>query len=81
MLKICTLTADDETCWDDYINKSPVSTPYHLSGWKRIVEKTFCHKPYYILAKDKGKIVGVLPCFLIRHLASSGCSLISLPFT
>lgn len=86
MLKISELTINDELSWDEYVKNSPDSTPYHLSGWKRIVEKSFGHKPYYILAEDTGgstsgkRIVGVLPCFLIRH-PILGCNLISLPFT
>ncbi|MFH1561832.1 MAG: FemAB family XrtA/PEP-CTERM system-associated protein [Nitrospirota bacterium] len=82
MLKICELTTDDEIYWDEYVKNSPSpsATPYHLLNWRRVVEKSFGHKPYYILAKDEERIVGVLPCFLIKH-PISGCSLISLPFT
>ncbi|MFH1097986.1 MAG: FemAB family XrtA/PEP-CTERM system-associated protein [Candidatus Desantisbacteria bacterium] len=80
MLRIYELTVADEIYWDEYVTNSLIATPYHLSGWKRVVEKSFGHKPYYILAKNEGKIVGVLPCFLIKY-PMTGCSLISLPFT
>ncbi|MFH1860965.1 MAG: FemAB family XrtA/PEP-CTERM system-associated protein [bacterium] len=109
MLRVCELTVNDEIYWDEYVQASPCSTPYHLSGWKRIVEKTFGHKPYYLLARKAApltdakfeasssvlgtvepqatspaslgeRVVGVLPCFLIRY-PFAGCSLISLPFT
>ena len=36
--------------WDAYVNKHPKATLYHLSGWKNVIEKTYGHKTYYLMA-------------------------------
>ena len=36
--------------WDEYVRIHPESTVYHLSGWKTIIEKSYGHKSYYLLA-------------------------------
>ena len=36
--------------WDEYVNNHPFSNLYHLSGWKNVIEKTYGHKAYYLMA-------------------------------
>jgi serine/alanine adding enzyme len=42
----------DGAAWDEYVHNHPDGTLYHLSGWKNIVEKTYGHKTYFLLATD-----------------------------
>ena len=42
----------DRKLWDDYVQANPKGTLYHLSGWKNIIEKTYGHKTYYLMATD-----------------------------
>ncbi|MGV8056418.1 MAG: GNAT family N-acetyltransferase [Smithellaceae bacterium] len=37
--------------WDEYVQNHPLSTPYHLYGWKSVIEKTYGHHTYYLMAK------------------------------
>ncbi len=33
--------------------------------WRNVVEKTYKHKPIYLVAKEESEIKGVLPLFLM----------------
>lgn len=73
-MEITELQKKDEKAWDDYIAKSSNSTFYHQIGWKNVIEKTYKHKPDYLIAREEDVIKGVLPLFLIDN------KLISIPF-
>jgi len=49
-IKIKTIEPTDASAWDGYVHINPRSTLYHLSGWKNIIEKTYGHKTYYLMA-------------------------------
>jgi len=42
----------DRQAWDSYVLNHPKGTLFHLIGWKNVVEKTFSHKSYYLLAES-----------------------------
>jgi len=73
-LEIAELRNKDEKAWDSYVLKSSTTTFYHQIGWRNVVEKTYKHKPIYLIAKEEGEIRGILPLFMI------GNKLVSLPF-
>ena len=78
-MEICELKKKDEEAWDEYVYKSNSSTFYHQIGWKNVVEKTYKHKPVYLIAKEEGEIKGVLPLFLMKSVIF-GKKLASVPF-
>jgi serine/alanine adding enzyme len=45
-------THEDSQKWDSYVLSHPRATLYHLSGWKRVIEKTYGHKGYYLIAEE-----------------------------
>lgn len=51
----------DKEKWDSYVFSHPDSTHCHLSGWKNVIEKTYGHKGYYLIAEEDSGIRGVLP--------------------
>jgi hypothetical protein len=66
--------------WDNLIAEHPLSSVYHYSSWKLLIESTFekLHL-YYIVSFDKqGNIKGVLPSFISNKVFSS-IHIISLP--
>lgn len=65
--------------WDEFVLSSEDATVYHQIGWKHVIEGAFGHKPYYLMAKEDGKVKGILPLFLIKSRIF-GSSLVSLPF-
>ena len=42
--------------WNDYVVKHPYSTFYHRIEWKNIIEKSFGHKTFYLMAVNCSKI-------------------------
>jgi FemAB-related protein (PEP-CTERM system-associated) len=41
----------DKPFWDSYVLNHPDGTFFHLTGWKAVIEKTFGHKSYYLIAE------------------------------
>jgi FemAB-related protein (PEP-CTERM system-associated) len=71
---------EDKECWNKYVMETDTSTCYHLIGWKDVIERSFEHKTYYLLAEDReNKIKGILP---LVHLKSIffGSFMVSLPY-
>jgi len=64
--------------WDAYVMHHMPATFFHLTGWQRVVEKTFAYRSFSCAARYKGRITGVLPLFLVRHLPF-GHALVSAP--
>ncbi|MDY6865407.1 MAG: FemAB family XrtA/PEP-CTERM system-associated protein [Halobacteriota archaeon] len=79
MLEIQEFKNNDRERWEEFINNSNNSTFYHQIGWKDVVEKTYKHDPYYLIAEEDGEIKGVLPLFLIKNKIF-GKKLVSVPF-
>lgn len=72
---------DEPGTWDDYVASHEDGTNYHQYGWRKVIEKSFGHKTYYLAATEESghEICGVLP---LTHMKSSlfGNFLVSLPF-
>jgi len=44
----------DKPLWDSYVLNHPNGTFFHLIGWKTVIERTFRHKSYYLIAESNG---------------------------
>ena len=69
----------DEKEWDAFVRRQDDATFFHLIGWKNVIEKTYKHKSYHLIAKEDDEIKGILPLFLIKSMFF-GKKLISIPF-
>ena len=78
-MEISELQKEEEKAWDSYVYNSNSSTFYHQIGWRNAVQKTYKHKPVYLVAKEGGEIRGILPMFLMRSVIF-GKKLVSVPF-
>jgi serine/alanine adding enzyme len=65
-MDVVVLTPDREKDWQRFVENSPQASLAHLLGWRNVVQKTYRHIPYYLMAMEGQTIVGVLPLFLIR---------------
>lgn len=65
--------------WDAFVRSTPGGSPFHLLAWKRVVERTFRHRPHYLIAETAGGLEGVLPLFEVRGLLG-GRGLVSVPY-
>jgi FemAB-related protein (PEP-CTERM system-associated) len=73
------LRPGEEGRWDDFVLAHADGTFFHLSGWKRVIERAFRHRTYYLLAERGEMIAGVLPLTHVKSLLF-GSSLISNAF-
>ncbi len=64
--------------WDRFVFGHPRASFFHLIGWKRVVEKTFGHKPRYFYSERDGKITGIAPIFDFSNWFVGHC-LVSIP--
>ena len=69
----------DEPIWDEYVLSHPAGTVFHLTAWKKVVEKTFGHKAHYLADKQNGCIQGICPMFELKSLLFGHC-FVSIPF-
>lgn len=80
IIKIIQYTELYKASWDKFVMSHPSSNLYHLSGWKNVIEKTYGHKTYYLMAIDSSNIiVGILPLVHLKHFIF-GNNLISIPY-
>lgn len=71
---------EDKQTWDRYVMDSDDATSYHLTAWKDIIEASFGHKTFYILAENgQREMVGILPLVRLKSLLF-GNFMVSLPF-
>lgn len=84
-MKIRCFEDKDQDRWEEYVVSHPMGTPFHLIGWKRVIEKTFHHKSRYLVAEDTkqptttSQIRGILPIFIVKGFLFRRF-LISIPF-
>lgn len=69
----------DQDAWDNYVLKHPHGTVFHLSLWKKVIEKSFSHRSQYLIAESNGKISGILPMFEVKSMLF-GHYFVSIPF-
>jgi FemAB-related protein (PEP-CTERM system-associated) len=72
------LETGEEKRWDSFVFEQPRASFFHLTGWKRIIEKTFGHKARYFYCERDGKITGIAPIFECSNWLI-GRSFISIP--
>jgi serine/alanine adding enzyme len=65
-MNVVLLTSDRENDWQHFVEDSDQASLAHTLGWRNVVEKTYHHVPFYLMATDGPKIAGILPLFLIR---------------
>lgn len=66
-MEVVPLVANLEPEWNAYVRKHPGTSPAHLLGWRNVVRRTYGHVPYYLMAREGGQVLGVLPLFFVRH--------------
>jgi FemAB-related protein (PEP-CTERM system-associated) len=66
MVRVVQFREEDAAAWDEYVEHSQAASPFHLVGWKRVMERTYGFPAHYLMAKDGGSIEGVLPLFELR---------------
>jgi hypothetical protein len=63
-IKVRPYEEDTREDWDRFVLHHPEGTLFHLTAWKRAIEREFGFEPRYLIAEAAGTIRGVLPLFL-----------------
>ncbi len=69
-IKIKNISHAETDAWDTYVSAHPKATLYHLSTWKSIIEKTYSHKTYYLMAVNSSQLKGEDPSYSCRTQSS-----------
>src|SRR5688500_5692079 len=69
----------DQGDWNALVGATSEGSFYHRYEWRGIVEKAFGHETRYLIARDHGQAVGVLPLVLMSSRLF-GRILCSVPF-
>ena len=56
MITIRPYRTTDQKAWDAYVMQHPEGTVFHLTKWKNVIEKTYGHKAYYLIAVNSSKL-------------------------
>ena len=72
-------TASDDEARDRFVRAHEHGTFFHLSGWRRVVERVMRHTGRDLVAFRGDELVGVFPMVACRGLRG-GTSLISMPY-
>src|SRR5262249_38087413 len=64
--------------WDRFVFEHPGASFFHLTGWKRVIEKTLGYKARYFYCERGGKIAGIAPLFSISNWMVGRC-ILSIP--
>ena len=54
--------------WDKFVINHDLGSVYHLSAWKKIIEKTYNIKSEYFLINDNKNIIGIAPFLNLKIL-------------
>ncbi len=78
-LRLRPLDAASAPAWDAFVRAHRDGTFFHLAAWADVIERSFGHRTWFILAEQDGAVAGVLPLAHVRTRLF-GNTLISVPF-
>jgi lipid II:glycine glycyltransferase (peptidoglycan interpeptide bridge formation enzyme) len=79
-MKISLVSGENESLWNEYIQKNEKSSFFHTLEWRNIVHQVYGFHPIYIMAiTDDGSVKGVSPSFYTKSVLF-GKKISSTPF-
>ena len=78
-MTIAASSAADDADRDRYVLGHPKASVFHLSAWRRAVERAHGHAPRDLVARRDGRVAGVLPLMRCAGLFSAP-DLVSVPY-
>ncbi len=49
--------------WDEYVLSHPEGSFFHQLAWRRVIQRAYGRRAYYLYTEREGRITGVLPLF------------------
>ncbi len=78
-MEIDILRPDEERLWDAYVRSNPRGTLYHLTAWRRAIDRAYGLQSRFLVARVAGEIAGVLPVYF-QHGLLGGRKAVSVPY-
>jgi len=78
-ITVHSLQEEDILRWNEFVDRSPDATFFHLAEWKSVIECAFGHETHFLYAERNGRIEGILPLAQVKSRLF-GHSLVSTPF-
>ncbi len=78
-IELCQFNGGSCQEWDEYVLNAPGSVFGHLSVWKTIIEEAYGQDTIYLMAKEEGRVIGILPLVFMKSLLF-GKLMVSLPY-
>ena len=72
--EVTRLTSPGAARWDAYVLAHDDATLFHTVAWREAVKDAFGHEDVYLAVRRGGRIVGVLPLFLVRGVLTLAVS-------
>lgn len=76
---ITIINAAQHQVWNDYVEQHQNGSFFHLAGWQTVIENSFSHPCYFLMAESDAGVCGVLPLVEVKS-ALFGHALVSTPF-
>ncbi len=77
-IEIRPLSPGEEEEADRFVQECPAGTFFHLTGWKRVIERVLKRQCHWLVARRENAICGVFPISQIRNRIFGDC-MVSLP--
>jgi len=78
-IKIRLLATFPDLRWNDYVDRHPAGTFFHLSEWAAVYAALSWTRPYFLIAERDAQIVGVMPLAAV-HWGARSMALVSSPY-
>jgi FemAB-related protein (PEP-CTERM system-associated) len=65
--------------WSDYVQRAVGAELYHDYRWRAVIERLFGHETHYLVAREAGRVRGVLPLVRLRSRLF-GDFMVSMPY-
>lgn len=65
--------------WEKLIGTHPQASFFHGAAWANVLRDTYHHVPFYIIAEESGRVLGLLPLMEVRSVLT-GSRGVGLPF-
>jgi len=63
--EVIVITSQDYPRWERYVEQSPTTSFFHRIGSLKVVQRTYGHRPLYLMATNGNDVRGILPLFLV----------------
>ncbi len=78
-LKVIVCSEENKEQWDEYVLRHYHASCYHHFVWKKIIEESFKHKCYYLMALSGDEVKGVFPLVHMKSVLF-GNFMVSIPY-